>query len=347
MTIESITENKKQNTIAKLDLYHFGFNMLMLSFQNSNIRDGLKKSLFLAKLFTQSSDVLLYKKSKDDEYNFFSNGSVLPDNNRWLRILINQCKHTIESKKVFYFECEDISQDKDVVLIPFLNHERDYIVAIKNSKMEKLYENEQFLKIFNQTMNTILERIEQYDKMNRKGHKDDLTGLDNRNAYEEAIKMYSSSREPFVMVLFDLNRMKYVNDKYSYLLGDRYIIKTSEILKKYFPKYYEIRDKANSSDKPKTGSVVYRIGGDEFVLITSSLSIDEIERRVDMVKEEVKNIDLNVHEDLNLGICHGIATRFKGEPVKQVVLEAGARIKADKQDAYEKYSKLGIERRKN
>lgn len=336
--LEIINHNNRH-----LDLDHLGYKMLMSSFKNNDIHKGLQRTLFFVKMFTQSSDVILYKMDKYGNYNMYYNGSVYLKNNDWLNILIRQGRKIIESKKVYYFECGDISSDKDVFLIPLLSHNSKYIVAIKNCNIENLYKNEKFIKTFNESMNVILDRLEQFDKINKKTHKDEQTGLENRNAYEDTIKQLDNSSEPYIYVLFDLFRLKYINDNYSYLLGDAYIFKVAEILKKYFPKYHTYRDTDGTIKKDRTGSCVYKLGGDEFVLINKNEPLSVIENKISLIQEEVESIDLNVSEELCLGINYGIACRTNNETIREITLMAGDNMKEDKAKMYKKF---GVDRRR-
>ena len=322
---------------------YFGYKMLLSAFKGNNFHKGLQRALFFVKMYTQSSDIVLYKADRYDNYNYLCNGSIVLKNNEWISIFINKAKKLIESKKSFFLPCNDISSDKCVLFIPINSNSGKYIVAVKNSSLNNLQYDDKFIKIFSETFDVILNKLEYFDMVNKKSYIDEQTGLENRNSYEEVIKKLDASSDPYIYVLFDLFRLKYINDKYSYLLGDAYIFKTAEILKKYFPKYHTYHDKDGMIRKERTGSVVYKRGGDEFVLINKNESLDIIKAKVDMICKEVENIDLNVNERLNLGINYGIASRNNHETVKEIALIAGDNMKQDKTKMYQKY---GLDRRK-
>lgn len=93
---------------------------------------------------------------------------------------------------------------------------------------------------------------------------DGLTKLKNRKSFEEEmVRIPVSEYSQYSIVMFDLNDMKQMNDLYGHSMGDCYIITGSEIIKDVFGEFGEI----------------YRIGGDEFCLISDSLSGDEYARR--------------------------------------------------------------------
>ena len=106
---------------------------------------------------------------------------------------------------------------------------------------------------------------------------DALTGVKNRHAYldfEEKLNraIKENKNYPFAMTVFDVNDLKDVNDKEGHLAGDKYIQDASSIICKAFKH-----------------SPVFRIGGDEFVAISSGHdydSIDSILESVDAINRE-------------------------------------------------------------
>ena len=330
----------------KLDLYHFGYNMMLTTFKNENIKDGVRNALFLTKMFTQSSDVLLYRKDKTGNYNLYLNALMIRNNRKnnvgWLNTFINKSRHLFENGGVKNIDCADISDDKEITLLPLTVQNYKYVLVIRNCNIYDAYRNKEFIDMLTTNMHIMLDKLENYNKMKKEGNKDKLTGLDNRNAYENVIKELSMNNENFTYVLFDLFRLKYVNDTYDYLLGDTYIIKTAKILKEYFPKYYTYKDSLGIVNKVLTGSCVYRIGGDEFILISREPVIN-IRAKLKEVQEEVANIELNVSEKLYLGINYGVAVRENNESIKQLAKISDDELKMHKEEMYQKY---GIERRK-
>lgn len=81
--------------------------------------------------------------------------------------------------------------------------------------------------------------------------RDALTGLPNRSNVEERIESRIAQKQPFCLVILDLNRFKQVNDRHGHLAGDS--------LLKHFAQ--ELRANLRSTD------LVGRWGGDEFILV--------------------------------------------------------------------------------
>ncbi|CBK75643.1 diguanylate cyclase (GGDEF) domain [Butyrivibrio fibrisolvens 16/4] len=131
--------------------------------------------------------------------------------------------------------------------------------------------------------------------------KDELTGVKNKNAYSQAEKVLESQVaagivKSYAIALFDLNGLKYVNDTYGHKVGDDFIKNGCKIICDAFPH-----------------SPVYRIGGDEFVVIIQgeaynnlgfSMGYIEAMNNKNMVSGEVTiaagmakgNVDLTVNE---------------------------------------------------
>ncbi len=103
---------------------------------------------------------------------------------------------------------------------------------------------------------------------------DGLTGLYTRRFFEERIKSYiaQSKREktPFTIVLFDVDKLKYVNDTFGHLKGDELLVSFSKIL----------REHTGESD------LCARWGGDEFVVVLYGVRESEAESIAGRVVEE-------------------------------------------------------------
>jgi len=90
-------------------------------------------------------------------------------------------------------------------------------------------------------------------------HVDNLTGLNNRNAYidytQEVIK---EENMPLLILVGDLNELKRINDVYGHLAGDELIETVARII----------------DDAKPENAFVARVGGDEFVLLVPNGSLD-------------------------------------------------------------------------
>ena len=98
----------------------------------------------------------------------------------------------------------------------------------------------------------MLERsMERAVQMKHLASVDDMTGLYNKNKLLEAVQNNTLAENQVVVIYWDVNRLKYVNDTYGHMAGDLLIAKVAEAIKKV-------------SDAK---AVAYRYGGDEFIML--------------------------------------------------------------------------------
>ena len=108
------------------------------------------------------------------------------------------------------------------------------------------------------TMNKRTKEIhEQLGKMQDTAYRDQLTGVKSKHAYAEKEyeineRISQETMEEFAIVACDVNGLKYINDTYGHKAGDAYICEACQIVCRIFGH-----------------SPVYRIGGDEFVVVTT------------------------------------------------------------------------------
>lgn len=103
---------------------------------------------------------------------------------------------------------------------------------------------------------------------------DQLTGIRNRNSYEQQMAEYSarlSSLPGFGIGIFDLNNLKRVNDLYGHQAGDACIKRFSALLCTTFK-----------------SCPVFRIGGDEFALVLLNMTEAELERSLRVLREKLE-----------------------------------------------------------
>lgn len=100
---------------------------------------------------------------------------------------------------------------------------------------------------------------------------DALTGIKNKNAYKMRedlmnARIQDGKQPEFAIVVFDVNDLKRINDTEGHEVGDKRICEACEIICKTFKR-----------------SPVYRIGGDEFVVISQDEDYDRSEALLDTI----------------------------------------------------------------
>ena len=130
-------------------------------------------------------------------------------------------------------------------------------------------------------------RLNEYmSDVKAKAYRDALTGLRNRASYSETVKKLeeriSNETASFGVVVLDVNNLKVVNDTHSHECGDELLVRVAKLIASVFRR-----------------SHVYRIGGDEFVVLLEDLDYEER----NALMEELGNR------------CRGETIEFDGEKI--------------------------------
>ncbi len=144
-----------------------------------------------------------------------------------------------------------------------------------------------------ETTRVARERLQEEQKMEllkEMAVKDMLTGCFNRNAFAEACHEVSDLTGCQI-IGFDLNDLKKCNDTKGHKAGDAYIKDAAEVICKEFGKFGK----------------VYRVGGDEFCILTKDVSEKEFEKAKSFMQLAVAHYKLE-HPDSGFGIACGYAT---------------------------------------
>lgn len=118
---------------------------------------------------------------------------------------------------------------------------------------------------------------------------DELTGLYNRSYLREFIKTHSDDRYPLSIISADCDGLKKINDTYGHTAGDEYIKAAVSLFKTVLPQE----------------SIMFRVGGDEFVIMLPSTSKAEALLAVKQLKDKEK---LFFIESQPLSISFGVST---------------------------------------
>ena len=119
--------------------------------------------------------------------------------------------------------------------------------------------------------------IRKMDKLENRAYRDTLTGLQNRTAYYEyndvLNKKEDAGNADFSILMIDINYLKRVNDTYGHEQGNLYLQGAAELIRKVFGEEH-----------------VYRIGGDEFVVILEGKAQERAEEQIRAFKDEIARL---------------------------------------------------------
>lgn len=107
-----------------------------------------------------------------------------------------------------------------------------------------------------------------YKTGERKGMRDELTGLLNRKAFNADLRELQNSNEPFGLLLADIDHFKKVNDTFGHSTGDAVLVGVGLSIISSTRQDREVPDG------------VYRIGGEEIAVLLPGVAGEEDLRRI-------------------------------------------------------------------
>jgi diguanylate cyclase (GGDEF)-like protein/PAS domain S-box-containing protein len=142
---------------------------------------------------------------------------------------------------------------------------------------------------------------------------DELTGLYNRRYFEKEMERLDNSRnKPIAIVIGDLDDLKYINDNYGHKNGDKYIIKTADIMRNNF------RDE----------DIVARIGGDEFAVILPNTDYKTAGSICRRIKKQCK--ENNKYRMLSISMGYEVKNNNSAS-LEEIFIQADKKLYEEKQ----------------
>lgn len=221
----------------------------------------------------------------DYMYNVFSmnNYSMSCDPNFDVRNLVPHLESYEEGSHTFIFmPLHNGKESIGYVVMP------DAIPYINNDNSLILYQ-QRFNNIFSKFRKNLLTNFLN-NKLSILNETDSLTQVKNRQAYESKIAVINKLMTEhddlkFAFAMFDINNLKKLNDEFGHETGDEYIINCCKFLCNIFKR-----------------SPVYRVGGDEFLVI---LMDEDYERREELM--EVFKMQMDIIKDTKLPLVEQIS----------------------------------------
>lgn len=121
------------------------------------------------------------------------------------------------------------------------------------------------------------------------------TGIKNRAAFENELGQYLIIDKNATIVMFDLNDLKNTNDNHGHKAGDEMIFDTAKIIDECFIGIGK----------------AYRIGGDEFCVICSEISMELLESTLSNLDDFL--IKVNQKRNIKIVLAYGHASYNKNE----------------------------------
>jgi len=184
------------------------------------------------------------------------------------------------------------------------------------------------LEVFLETIRGMTRSRIQALELERYSNTDHLTGLYNRNYFDRVLGEWQEKarpEKPFSLIFGDINGLKRINDTYGHPAGDMMIRSCANLL----------------SQAARQSDLVFRLGGDEVVIICPSTTVahaDELVKRIRTGMETLRvpcvdEVSGKVTEE-RVHISFGVACSIEDGP-HEVVNLADKRMFEDKKRYYE------------
>ena len=192
-----------------------------------------------------------------EEDPFFHLGKVKSDEAHWIESLLNLSGR------------QRIVSIEDVEKVPHA-----FSVSINK------YDKNEYVVSFSDISDTMVEKFQ----LKQQATKDALTGVFNRVYFNQNIQhiLHKHSKDDFNtgIIFLDIDFFKQINDTYGHDIGDEILKKVTLLVKRYI----------RNEDK------LIRWGGEEFIIITSSESIDGVYKIAEHIRSVIEKYDFKPAE---------------------------------------------------
>lgn len=156
---------------------------------------------------------------------------------------------------------------------------------------------------------TVRGLLKRQEDLIRTAFTDQLTGLGNRGGFARSLEELWEQDAPVTMAFIDIDNLKHCNDVFGHDEGNRYILQVSLYLKLYM----------------KVGEAAFRIGGDEFAILSTIATEDDLAERLKHCRTVLlKNNDSEMPRSFSYGVSH--ADPALGEASNRMTLDADHRM---------------------
>ncbi len=294
--------------------------------ENSNLLAEYKKAVDLSNIVSKTNPkgVITYVNDKFCDISGYSRDELIGKPHNVIRHpdmpreAFKDLWNTIKAKKSWNGVVTNMKKDGsqyivDTTVIPILDVDGDVVeyIAIRHDITE-LEEAKQQLRNINKAMkNKVDELYSMTNTLEKKAYKDNLTGINNRENFEDVFSIEIANAKvnkiPLSLIIFDVDNFKLVNDTYGHQAGD-ILLKNLVLL---------------IESNIKNGDIFARWGGEEFVILTPATELNGAYNLAENLRKLVQLHSFDfVGNDLTLSF--GLA-QLSDEDTKRTLFE-----KADK-----------------
>ena len=281
-----------------------------------------RKCTSLCEALSEHTSMITVNKYLDD--GFYDIADSWKDLIAGSNCLVVKDEHDLEvvkERNPVWYESFTSALGKNIVLFPlkFRDVLLGYIWAInyditKATSIKETFETTASILASAISNNLLMDRLKELSS------KDILTGVMNRNEmnnYVDKLCMDSDGSGISVGVIFaDLNGLKRVNDTYGHNTGDTLLKNAAKALKECFDP-----------------TEIFRAGGDEFTIIVTGITEEELSRRVEAIRKAAEKYE---------HVCFAIGQFYDDNRsnIRQALRIADERMYEDKKRFYEQHPEL-------
>lgn len=168
----------------------------------------------------------------------------------------------------------------------------------------------------------LMETREAFKKLNEKNRElealantDPLTGLYNRRVMSEQVKKfyekYKKDKEPFSLIICDVDDFKVFNDTYGHDCGDIVLKSISKELESH----------------KKNGDYVCRWGGEEFLIMLYGIKVDKARKVAERFRKNIEDMEVNYCDlKIHISMTFGVACVLEAESYNDLFKIADQRL---------------------
>ena len=160
--------------------------------------------------------------------------------------------------------------------------------------------------------------------INRMAKTDALTGLFNKSHWDQVMGARVPATEPVGLMMFDLNRLKQINDTLGHEMGDKALSGFSNILRNCIPR----------------SNTICRWGGDEFAVMVTDATQEKLEAYLSGIRAAVDAYNASGEKpEIYYAAGYALSTQFPNLTRKQLLQIADERMYQNKQAWYRENEK--------
>lgn len=153
---------------------------------------------------------------------------------------------------------------KSLMFVPILNNEKKLQAVLGVTNFKTCYDNADLLECVVTHYLLAISNYHSYQKIEEMATIDMLTGLKNRNCYQQDIKTFAEQgHQSLCCIYMDVNGLHEMNNHLGHAAGDDMLRAVGSSIRKHFGEQYS-----------------YRLGGDEFLTFCNDVSQEKVQEKM-------------------------------------------------------------------